>query len=134
MPTTIQSVRLENTTGSHNKFYEIWIDRESGLYTVMFQYGRIGTSGVGGVKESGLTLASAQAVMADLRYSKQNKGYKKVSETANAAPLKKPLLVVKEGKMEVSSEYLPKKKTKAKKKAKKKKGDDKPPPRRSILV
>ncbi len=83
-------LRLECTTGNHNKFYEIWLESKSIGYTVCFQYGRIGTAGVGGAKVKDVSYSTAMATLNDLKYEKQAKGYQIVSDAGDGAEDTKP--------------------------------------------
>ena len=138
----VKHVRLENTSGVHNKAYEIQIERanpsDGGGYLVNFSYGKIGKPPVSGTKtEMSVSQYEAHEIFDKLRYQKIKKGYKEVTQSK---PLKLKLIQLAPGVITQDKYYNPtktvkkktvKKKT-AKKKPKKKSGDDEP--KRSIIV
>lgn len=113
----VKRVYMECTTAGHNKFYEVWIADSTGGFDVMFRYGKIGTPGVGGRKNTHvLSLSLAERLMNDLKYEKQNKGY---------------VVKQKGGKTDETVEKIVKAVPEEPKKAKK--GDD-DKPRRNLIV
>lgn len=89
-------IRLEHTQG-HNKFYEVWLEPTGQLYKVMFQYGRIGTSGVMGTKTPNLVShGQATQLYSNLIAEKQAKGYQKTGTKKQPIPLT-PMVPITDG-------------------------------------
>jgi predicted DNA-binding WGR domain protein len=91
---SLQTIRLQCTNGTSNKFYEISINACGGLFTVDFEYGPIGKGGKGGSKtDAPVDFSRARKMFDAIVSAKQRKGYTVVSRntTATATPAAPPL-------------------------------------------
>jgi len=68
-------IRLECTTGGHNKFYELALIKNNGRVTVKALYGALGQAGNEHVIYDGDNEQEAIAEMQKKQLSKQKKGY-----------------------------------------------------------
>ena len=66
---------LECTSGGHNKFYDIWVQKEGQSWIVRAQYGKIGTEGRELRKGSSKYESTAINLANNLRNEKIAKGY-----------------------------------------------------------
>lgn len=83
-------IRLECTTGGHNKFYELDLVRTNGHVVVKGLYGRIGQAGQEAVIYDGASETEAKAEMQKKQLEKQKKGYIIVGGgNGHAAPAEK---------------------------------------------
>lgn len=89
-----RQVVLHNTTGSHNKYYEISVkemlnykSEPTGKYFVQARWGRIENFTAGDpqsqVKVENTTFTNATGVLGDLMFAKLKKGYKVKTDTAS---------------------------------------------------
>lgn len=89
-------IRLECTTGGHNKFYELDLIKNNGRVTVRAQYGAIGQAGNEHVIYDGDNEQEAIAEMQKKQLSKQKKGYVIVSNGgSNGTPEQKKTVTSK---------------------------------------
>jgi predicted DNA-binding WGR domain protein len=70
---------LENTNGSHNKFYEVTVVHKASGFEVIGRYGKIGNRGRAQTKTRTKHEASAMFQANELVRSKRDKGYRKVT-------------------------------------------------------
>ena len=68
-------IRLECTTGGHNKYYELHLSRGTNRYTVRGLYGAIGQAPKGALIYDGDNEQEALAEMQKKQLEKQKKGY-----------------------------------------------------------
>lgn len=76
-------IRLECTTGGHNKFYELSLTKNNGRVTVMALYGAIGGAGNEHVIYDGDNEQEAIAEMQRKQLSKEKKGYRIVGHRSS---------------------------------------------------
>lgn len=69
-------IRLECTTGGHNKFYELSLTKNNGRVTVKALYGAIGQAATEHVIYDGDNEQIAIAEMQKKQLSKEKKGYR----------------------------------------------------------
>lgn len=129
MAQIVQQAVLRCTTGTSNKEYRIWIEKQGTLYAVKALYGRIDACTNGTTKLGPSTLGSAQAVYEKTVDQKLAKGYYS-HEQGTAKWAQKPATVTQS-----PPKPKPKKKSKPKSKPAAKKKPDKPKkPKRSLLT
>jgi predicted DNA-binding WGR domain protein len=79
-------IRLECTTGGHNKFYEFHGIESNGRFTVKGMYGRIGQAASESVIYDGDNKAEANKEFEKKKIEKLKKGYVVVSQNGKSAP------------------------------------------------
>jgi predicted DNA-binding WGR domain protein len=79
-------IRLECTTGGHNKFYEFHGIESNGRFTVKGMYGRIGQAASEAIIYDGDNKAEANKEFDKKKTEKLKKGYIVVSQNGKAAP------------------------------------------------
>ena len=79
-------IRLECTTGSHNKFYEFHGSESNGRFTVRGRYGRIGQAASEVVIYDGDDKIEANKEFDKKKTEKLKKGYVVVSRNGEASP------------------------------------------------
>lgn len=78
--------RFENTSGNHNKYWEVWIEKEtSGEYTLFTHWGRIGSTGQGQSQPFKLHRDAESAAFKKMD-EKERKGYEEVAVPGADAP------------------------------------------------
>ena len=82
-------VRLECTTGGHNKFYEFHLARTNGRVTVKGLYGGIGKAPQETIIYDGDSDQEAQAELQKKQTEKQTKGYVVVGSNGSPVPIQK---------------------------------------------
>jgi predicted DNA-binding WGR domain protein len=80
----MNTVRLECTKGSSNKFYEFQGTQTNNRYTVNAIYGRIGQAGQISVIYDGVSESEAEKEFEKKKLEKLKKGYIVVSRNGNA--------------------------------------------------
>ena len=80
-------IRLECTTGGHNKFYEFHGTNINGRFTVKGFYGRIGQAASESIIYDGDNKSEANKEFEKKKTEKLKKGYVVVSQNGNAAPV-----------------------------------------------
>ena len=89
-------IRLECTTGGHNKFYELSLTKNNGRVTVKALYGSIGKAGNVHVIYDGDNEQEAIAEMQKKQLSKEKKGYRIVGNGSSVqAPVQKKTVTSK---------------------------------------
>jgi len=68
-------VRLVYRDGVSNKFYDISIVEQGGVFDVPFQFGRVGTDGQSGYKVQGVAMEDARKGFDKAVREKMRKGY-----------------------------------------------------------
>jgi len=76
-------IRLENTRGGSNKFYEIWTADTSGQHVVMARYGAIGTPGTTITKDAFDMPRNAERYIGAVVKSKLRRGYVQVADLSS---------------------------------------------------
>ena len=92
----MNTIRLENTSAGHNKFYEFVGVKAPGRFTVKGLYGRIGQSPNESIIYDGDDVNEANGQFYKKMAEKQKKGYVVVSNNGKAKPAteeKKTLLM-----------------------------------------
>ena len=79
-------IRLECTTGGHNKFYEFHGIESNGRFTVKGLYGRIGQAASETIIYDGDNKAEANKEFEKKKTEKLKKGYVVVSQNGKSAP------------------------------------------------
>lgn len=79
-------IRLECTTGGHNKFYEFHGIESNGRFTVKGMYGRIGQAASEAIIYDGDNKAEANKEFEKKKIEKLKKGYVVVSQNGKSAP------------------------------------------------
>jgi predicted DNA-binding WGR domain protein len=79
-------IRLEHTTGGHNKFYAMELFQSKDRFTVQGQYGKIGQAPLIHTIYDGSDELEALAQLKKKLLEKQKKGYVVVSQNGNALP------------------------------------------------
>jgi predicted DNA-binding WGR domain protein len=82
-------IRLECTTGGHNKFYEFHLVRTNGRVTVRGLYGGIGKAPQETIIYDGDSDQEAQTELQKKQAEKQKKGYVIVSSNGSPRPVQK---------------------------------------------
>ena len=82
-------IRLECTTGGHNKFYEFHLERINGRVTVKGLYGGIGKAPQETIIYDGDSYQEAQAELQKKQVEKQKKGYVEVCSSGIPLPVQK---------------------------------------------
>ena len=82
-------IRLECTTGGHNKFYEFHLVRTNGRVTVRGLYGGIGKAPQETIIYDGDSDQEAQAELQKKQTEKQKKGYVVVGSNGSPVPIQK---------------------------------------------
>ena len=80
----MNTVRLECTKGSSNKFYEFQGTQTNNRYTVNAIYGRIGQAGQVSVIYDGVSKSEAEKEFEKKKLAKLKKGYIIVSRNGNS--------------------------------------------------
>jgi len=80
-------IRLECTTGGHNKYYELHLSRGSERYVVEGLYGAIGQAPQKALIYDGDNEQEALAEMQKKQLEKQKKGYVIVGSSAALSPV-----------------------------------------------
>lgn len=81
----MNTIRLENTSASHNKFYEFVGIKAPGRFTVKGLYGRIGQAPKETIIYDGDNVTEANSEFYAKFAEKQKKGYKVVSNNGKPA-------------------------------------------------
>jgi predicted DNA-binding WGR domain protein len=79
-------IRLECTTGGHNKFYEFHGIESKGRFTVKGLYGRIGQAASESIIYDGDDKAEANKEFEKKKIEKLKKGYVVVSQNGKSSP------------------------------------------------
>lgn len=82
-------IRLECTTGGHNKFYEFHLARTNGRVTVKGLYGGIGKAPQETIIYDGDSDQEAQAELQKKQAEKQRKGYVIIGSNGSPMPIQK---------------------------------------------
>lgn len=82
----MNTIRLENTSAGHNKFYEFVGIKAPGRFTVKGFYGRIGQAPKETIIYDGDNVTDANKEFYSKMADKQKKGYKVVSNNGKSAP------------------------------------------------
>jgi predicted DNA-binding WGR domain protein len=80
----MNTIRLECTKGSSNKFYEFQGTQTNDRYTVKAVYGRIGQTGLVTVLYDGVSKTEGEKVFEKKKSEKLKKGYIIVSRNGNS--------------------------------------------------
>jgi hypothetical protein len=79
-------IRLEHTTGGHNKFYEFHIIKDKNRFAVRGLYGAIGQASKEVTIYDGADEMEALVQLKKKQLEKQKKGYVVVSQNSNPTP------------------------------------------------
>lgn len=79
-------IRLECTTGGHNKFYELYLIKNNGSVIAKAMYGAIGNAPQENIFYNGDNEQEAIAEMQKKQLEKQKKGYVLVGSNGKATP------------------------------------------------
>jgi len=82
----MNTIRLECTTGGHNKFYEFHGTESNGRFTVKGLYGRIGQAASESLIYDGDNKAEANKAFEKKKTQELKKGYVVVSQNGKLAP------------------------------------------------